>query len=152
LQTDERGIPLKPASVAGTPFDFSKPTALGLNIGADDPQMTGRRGYNHTWLLGNDGKLVRAARLADPSSGRTLEVLTTEPSIHVYTANWFSGKDRGAEGRIYTQHDAVALETQHLPDSPNRPDFPTTALRPGEIFKSTTIYRFGVAKTDAAKN
>jgi aldose 1-epimerase len=146
LGTDQRGIPTDGgAPVAGTPFDFSEPTPIGRSIHSEHPQMEGRRGYNHSWLLGHRGELVTAAKLADPGSGRTLEVLTTEPSIHVYTANWFSGKDKGAQGTIYAQHDSVALETQHLPDSPNRPDFPTTALWPGQTFRSTTIYRFGIS-------
>jgi aldose 1-epimerase len=145
LLTDDRGIPLRDsAEVAKTPFDFTKAKALRECIAAAHPQMVGRRGYNHSWILGNDGKLVRAALLADPGSGRTLEVLTTEPSIHAYTANWFSGKDKGAQGSIYAMHDSIALETQHYPDSPNRPDFPSTLLRPGETYRSTTIYRFGV--------
>ena len=94
---------------------------------------------------GADGHALRpAALLEHPGSGRTLEVLTTEPSIHIYTANHFDGSDIGAAGVPLARHSCVALETQHLPDSPNRPDFPSTALRPGDVFRSTTVFRFGV--------
>jgi aldose 1-epimerase len=97
-------------------------------------------------VLGNKGRLALAARLTDPGSGRTMEVLTTEPSLHAYTANWFPGTDKGAQGSVYRQHDAIALEAQHFPDSPNRPEFPSTLLRPGQVFRSTTIYRFGIER------
>jgi aldose 1-epimerase len=106
------------------------------------PQLEGRRGYNHSWVLGNRGKLALAASVTDPGSGRRLDVLTTEPSLHAYTANYFPGTDKGAQGRIYRQHDAIALEAQHYQDSPNQPEFPSTILRPGETYRATTIFRF----------
>lgn len=130
--------------VTGTPFDFRVPASIRSKVDRPHPLMTAPRGFNHSWLLPKDGKLVRAATLSDPKSGRVMEVWTTEPSIHVYTANYFSGENRGAQGTVYRALDAVALETQHLPDSPNRPDFPSTLLRPGETYRSTTIYRFGL--------
>ncbi|HEY0413050.1 MAG TPA: aldose epimerase family protein [Allosphingosinicella sp.] len=145
LETDQGGIPSgRFLPVAGTPFDFRRPRAMGELIDVPHPQMLGRRGYNHSWILSFDGRLHLAARLSDPVSGRALEVLTTEPSLVVYTGNWFSGRDKGAEGKVYRPHDGVALEAQHLPDSPNRPEFPSTRLAPGMAWRSTTVYRFTV--------
>jgi aldose 1-epimerase len=147
LETDERGIPTgRTVSVEGTPFDFRRPVPIGSHIDLPHDQMTGRRGFNHSWLLDNEGKLESAAVVTDPGSGRELEVLTTEPSLHAYTANWFSGQIRGAQGKLYRPHDGLALETQHYPDAPNRPDFPSTELRPGETFRSTTVYRFSASR------
>ncbi len=147
LETDSSGRPGAGGfAVAGTPFDFRRAAPLRTCVAARHPQLDGRRGCNHSWLLGPGGRLRRAARLSDPASGRVMDVLTTEPSIHVYTANWIPGTDAGAQGTLYRAHDAVALETQHLPDSPNRPGFPSTLLRPGDVFRSTTIYRFGTQR------
>lgn len=143
LETSQAGIPTGGyVSVADTPFDFRSAAPIGSALDRPHPQLEGRRGLNHAWVLGKRGRLALAARLSDRGSGRTMEVLTTEPSLHAYTANWFSGTDKGAQGAIYRQHDAVALETQHFPDSPNQPSFPSTLLRPGKVFRSTTIYRF----------
>lgn len=145
VETDAGGIPTGNfLPVRGTPFDFRRPVPVGKALDASHPQLEGRRGLNHGWLLKGRGSLGRAALLADPSSGRQMEVRTTEPSLHVYTGNWFSGADKGAQGSPYRPHEGIALETQHLPDSPNRPAFPPTVLRPGEVFRSTTIYRFSV--------
>ena len=145
LETDEKGIPTgKMVAVEGTPFDFRRPAAIGSRIDLSHAQMAGRRGFNHSWVLNNGGKLSLAATVLDPVSGRRLEVLTTEPSLHAYTGNWFSGQVLGAQGKLYRPHDGLALETQHYPDAPNRPDFPSTELRPGETFRSTTVYRFSV--------
>lgn len=143
----EAGIPtgaLLP--VAGTAFDFRAERAVGDCLEEAMPRISGFCGYNHSWLVSRaePGALVPAARVSDPSSGRTMEVLTTEPSVHIYVANHFSGADTGAAGIPLRPHHGLALETQHLPDSPNRPEFPTTLLRPGEVFRSTTIFRFGV--------
>ena len=147
LETDQGGIPTgRFLPVAGTPFDFRRAAVIGDRMKLPHPQMEGRRGFNHSWVLPWGGRLRRAATLSDPESGREMEVLTTEPSLVVYTGNWFSGRDKGAQGTVYRPHDAVALETQHLPDSPNRPEFPSTALRPGEVFRSTTIYRFSAKR------
>jgi aldose 1-epimerase len=152
VETDGGGIPTGTfLPVRTTPFDFRRPAAVGTALDATHPQLEGRRGLNHSWLLKGGRGLRRTASLHDPASGRHLEVLTTEPSLHVYTANWFSGEDKGAQGTAYRPHDGIALETQHLPDSPNRPDFPSTLLRPGEVFRSTTIYRFSTRGTRPSK-
>ena len=144
VATDSGGIPTGAfPSVAGTPLDLRTPTPLGAAIDSRSPPM-GLRGINHAWLFAKSaGRRAPVARLADPASGRTLTVETTEPSIQVYTAGYLDGTDRGPSGRIMHPFDGVALETQHLSDSPNRPAFPSTLLRPGQVFRSTTIWRFG---------
>ena len=148
VETDGGGIPTGNfLPVSATPFDFRRPAAIASALEASHPQLDGRRGLNHGWLLGRGGRLRRAALLTEPVSGRQMEVRTTEPSLHIYTGNWFSGEDKGAQGTPYRPHDGIALETQHLPDSPNRPGFLPTVLRPGEVFRSTTIYRFSARET-----
>jgi len=128
------------APVAGTPLDFRNPTAIGARIEAVRPLT---RGYDHNFVLrGDSGKLAFAARAADPKSGRTLEVWTTEPGVQLYTANGLNGKLVGPGGIAYPLHGGFCLETQHFPDSPNKPNFPTTVLRPGQTFRSTTSLRF----------
>lgn len=142
VETDARGIPTgRMIDVAGTPFDFRRPAPLRQCTRVPRPAST-PPGCNHSWLFPGDGALRRVGRLHDPASGRAMEILTTEPSLHVYTANYMSGSDVGAGGAPLRPLGSVALETQHLPDSPNRPDFPSTLLRPGEPFVSTTILRF----------
>jgi aldose 1-epimerase len=147
VATDAAGIPtgaLPP--VAGTPLDLTEARPLGEGIDSRAAPM-GARGYNHAWRFDMpDGTLAPVARLADPASGRTLTVETTEPSIQVYTGGYIEGLGRGPSGRELQAYDGVALETQHLPDSPNHAEFPSTVLRPGEVFRSTTIWRFGVDK------
>jgi aldose 1-epimerase len=144
VATDPGGIPTGAfPAVAGTPLDLRAPQRLGEAIDSRVPPL-GARGYNHAWLFDKPlGTLAAVARLEDPVSGRTLTVETTEPSIQVYTAGYLDGKDRGPSGRLLMPYDGVALETQHLSDSPNNPGFPSTVLRPGEVFRSTTIWRFG---------
>ncbi|MFI6152457.1 aldose epimerase family protein [Kitasatospora sp. NPDC051170] len=146
--TDERQIPYgRTEPVAGTPFDFTTATPIGKSLHADHPQLTGPGGYDHNWVLRPrpaDGSPARAALLEDPGSGRTLEVLTTEPGVQVYTANGFQGAVTGASGTAYGPYAGIALETQHFPDSPHHPEFPSTVLRPGEEFRSTTVLRLGV--------
>ncbi|WP_033823449.1 aldose epimerase family protein [Kitasatospora sp. MBT63] len=146
---DDRQIPLGPYEpVAGTPFDFTTARPIGKGIHDDHPQLRGPRGYDHNWVLRErpaDGSPARAALLEDPGSGRTLEVLTTEPGIQVYTANHFAGTVSGASGVPYRMYAGVALETQHHPDSPHQPSYPSTELRPGEEFRSTTVLRPGLA-------
>ena len=143
--TDATAIPLgHQQDVAGTPFDFRHPTAIGARIRADDQQLLWAHGYDHNWVLNKTGDRSHpqfAARLHDPSSGRTLDVATTQPGVQVYTGNFLNGTDAGVGG-IYRQTDAVTFETQHYPDSPNQPSFPTTELKPGERFDQTTIFRF----------
>lgn len=134
--------------VAGTPFDFRTPKPIGEDIGADHPQLVLGKGFDHNWVLlrpGPDAGLQPAATLRDPASGRVLEVWTTEPGVQMYTGNFLDGSLHGTSGRAYAQRGGVALETQHFPDSPNQPDFPTTELRPGEVYASTTVFKFGVA-------
>jgi aldose 1-epimerase len=131
------------APVAGTPFDFLKPTAIGARINADNEQLKLGRGYDHNWVLDGDGKKVAvAAEAYEQTTGRVLEVLTDQPGIQFYTGNFLDGTVTGTAGKVYKQRYAFCLETQHFPDSPNHPKFPTTELKPGETFKSTTIFRF----------
>lgn len=146
VATDAGGIPTGAfPAVAGTPLDLRAPRALGPGIDSHAAPM-GEHGYNHAWLFDKPpGKLAPVARLDDPASGRTLTVETTEPSIQVYSGGYIDGQDRGPSGRVMHAFDGVALETQHLSDSPHHPDFPTTLLRPGQVFRSTTIWRFGVS-------
>lgn len=146
-QASEAGIPTGAFEpVAGTAFDFLAERPLGDCLEQAMPRISGFCGYNHSWMVdrGQPGALVPAARVREPRSGRTMEVLTTEPTIHAYVANHFPGTDMGAAGVLLKPHHGLALETQHLPDSPNRPEFPTTLLRPGGVFRSTTVFRFGV--------
>ena len=130
-------------AVAGTAFDFRKPTAIGARIDGTDEQLRFAKGYGHTYVLNHAaGQLGFAARVVEPDSGRVMEVLTTEPGVHFYTGNTLDGSDGGKGGRTYGPRSALCLETQHFPDSPNRPEFPSTVLRPGSRFGSTTVYRF----------
>jgi len=131
--------------VVGSPMDFRKPTAVGAMIDADDEQIRMGVGYDHNFVLDTGGELDRiAARVVDPGSGRVLEVRTTEPGIQLYTGNHLDGSLIGKDGVRYDRRCALCLETQHFPNSPNILDFPSTVLRPGETYRSTTIYRFGV--------
>jgi aldose 1-epimerase len=130
-------------SVEGTPFDFRKATAIGARINADDEQLHRGRGYDHNWVLDSGGgKLTEAAELYDPSSGRVLKVFTDQPGIQFYSGNFLDGSIKGKGGRPYELHAALCLETQHFPDSPNHPDFPTTELKPTERYHTVTVYSF----------
>ena len=134
---DETLIPtgeIKP--VAGTPFDFRQPVRIGKRI----DQVPG--GYDHNFVLDNKGELAVVARVFEPDSGRQLELLTTEPGLQFYSGNFLDGKIRGKAGKTYGPRSAFCLESQHFPDSPNKPNFPSTVLRPGEVFRSRTIFRF----------
>jgi len=125
------------AEVAGTPYDFTTPSTLGSRIAALPD------GYDLNYILDNPGKkLVKAALLSEESSGRTVEVFTTEPGIQLYTG-FYIPQIKGKNGELFGKYSGVALETQHYPDSPNHPEFPSTRLKPGEVFKSKTIYKFG---------
>jgi aldose 1-epimerase len=134
------------AAVAGTPFDFRTPHPIGERIRDGHSQLVIGRGYDHNFVLDHpnpaERSLLPAVTLIDPGSGRRLDVSTTEPGIQVYSGNFFDGADVGASGRMYRQGDGLALETQHFPDSPNQPHFPSAVLRPGQEFTSTTIYTF----------
>lgn len=133
------------AAVDGTPLDFRAPMPIGARLRDPHPQLALARGYDHNLVLDDVGAAepAFAARLEEPRSGRTLEVWTTQPGLQVYSGNVLDGTLRGPSGRAYRQGDGVAFEAQHFPDSPNRPEFPSTVLRPGETFAATTIFRLG---------
>jgi aldose 1-epimerase len=132
------------APVQGTPFDFTSPTTIGARITANDPQLLLARGYDHNWVInrGDNTGLVEAARAEDPQSGRTLTVSTTEPGVQFYTSNFIDGELTGFSGHVYRQGAGFTMETQHYPDSPNHPHFPTTTLKPGQSYDSTTVFAF----------
>jgi len=128
-------------SVEATPFDFRKATAVGARIAANDEQLHLGHGYDHNWVLDSGGgKLTEAAVLSDPSSGRVLKVLTDQPGIQFYSGNFLDGSIKGKGGKPDELHAALCLETQHFPDSPNHPDFPTTELKAGEHYRTVTVY------------
>jgi aldose 1-epimerase len=134
-------------SVTSTPFDFRKSTAVGARINDNDEQLHLGRGYDHNWVLDNaGGKLAEAAELYDPGSGRVLKVLTDQPGIQFYSGNFLDGSIKGKGGVAMQLRSALCLETQHFPDSPNHPKFPSTELKPGERYHTVTIYRFSVRK------
>jgi len=134
-------------NVKGTPFDFTTPTKIGDRINQDDVQLKNGKGYDHNWvLLRNDTELSLAARVSEPTSGRVMEVWTTEPGLQFYSGNFLDGKDIGKGGRKYEFRSAFCLETQHFPDSPNQPTFPNTVLKPGEVYKQKTIYKFMIQR------
>ena len=144
---DEELVPTgEIAPVAGTALDFRVRTPIGLRADDDFDQLTLAGGYDHNFVLDRDGatSLEPAARLEEPSSGRVLEVQTTEPGLQLYSGNFLDGSLTGTSGRRYGFRGGIALETQHFPDSPNREDFPSTVLQPGEVFASSTVYRFGI--------
>jgi aldose 1-epimerase len=129
--------------VAGTPFDFTTPTAIGARIEQNDQQLRLGGGYDHNWVLNkNIGGLTQAAEVYEPKSGRVMDVLTTEPGLQFYTGNFLDGTIHGKGGKAYGKRSAFCMETQHYPDSPNKPNFPSTELKPGHTYKTTTIYRF----------
>lgn len=133
------------APVAGTPFDFTKPERIGARIDADHEQVKLGHGYDHNFVLDRKGEgLAHAANVFDPKTGRVMDVHTTEPGLQIYTANWLDTAGKG--GRRYGRRDAVCFETQHYPDSPNKPEFPSTVLRPGETYRSKTVFTFSVRK------
>ena len=135
------------APVQGTPFDFQKATAIGARIATDDAQLKNGGGYDHNWALDRGGSgLQPAARLVDPKSGRTLDVATTEPGLQFYSGNFLDGSITGKGGRVYKRRTGLCLETQHFPDSPNHPSFPSTILQPGQTYSSKTVFTFGVLK------
>jgi len=132
------------APVAGTPFDFRKPIAIGARISQRNQQLINGNGYDHTWVLDHKkaGDLMLAARVDEPSSGRELEVWTTQPGVQFYCGNFLNGTDIGKGGKPYNKRYGFCLETQHFPDSPNHPNFPTTELKAGETFRSETVFKF----------
>jgi aldose 1-epimerase len=134
--------------VAGTPFDFRSFHRIGDRLRESDQQLVFGRGYDHNWVLDTSSSsgLHRAARLLDPSSGRELTILTKEPGIQFYSGNFLDGTLYGTSGRQYREGDGLALETQHFPDSPNKPGFPSTTLRPGDTYRTTTVYAFSAVR------
>jgi aldose 1-epimerase len=133
------------ASVAGTPFDFRSPMRIGAHIGDDDPQLKIGNGYDHNFVLNSAGSSSDwAARVFEPTTGRTLVVRTTEPGLQFYTGNNLDGSITGKAGHVYRARTGFCLETQHFPDSPNHPNFPSTILRPDQTFLSRTAFTFGV--------
>jgi aldose 1-epimerase len=133
--------------VEGTPFDFRKPRAIGKRINDNDEQLHAGKGYDHNWILNKKAReLSLAARVSEPVTGRVMEVWTTEPGLQFYSGNFLNGKDIGKGGKPYLFRGAFCLETQHFPDSPNHPDFPSIVLKPGERYEQRTVYRFSIKK------
>lgn len=142
---DETLIPtgeLRP--VKGTPFDFTHATAIGARINQDDPQLKVGKGYDHNWVLSDHGSRspVLVAEAYEPKSGRVLQVLSTEPGVQFYSGNFLDGTIQGKGNKVYNHRYAFCLETQHFPDSPNHPKFPSTALKPGQTYSTTTVFKF----------
>ncbi len=131
------------ATVEGTPFDFRTATTIGARIGADHPQIAAGGGYDHNMVFARPGAMEPVVRVYEPTSGRTLTVSTSEPGVQFYTGNFLDGTITGKAGKTYPKRSGFCLETQHFPDSPNKPEFPSTLLRPGETYSSTTAYTFG---------
>ena len=144
LAIDPTAIPLPgpPRPVAGTPFDFRKPIPVGARIRHSDAQLRNGRGYDHNFCLPDDRRLKFAARLAAPRSGRVLELFTDQPGLQIYSGNYLDGSVAGKQGRLYRQSDAICLEPQVWPNAPNRPDFPSPRLGPGEVYRRHIVYRF----------
>jgi aldose 1-epimerase len=134
------------ASVARTPFDFRKGTAIGARIGQPDPQLQRGKGYDHNFVLSQTKPgLFHAVHVMEPKSGRTLDISTTEPGLQFYSGNFLDGTITGKAGHVYGFRSGLVLETQHFPDSPNQPGFPSTVLRPGEEYRTRTVFAFGVS-------
>ncbi len=134
---------LKP--VDGTPFDFRTPTAIGARIGQEDEQLKFGGGYDHNWVFNKQpGQLTLMARVSEPTSGRVMEVWSTEPGLQFYSGNFLDGKNKGKSGWVYQFRNGFCMEPQHYPDSPNHPSFPSVVLKPGQTYRNTIIYRFSV--------
>lgn len=145
LPTDATQIPLGESEpVAGTPMDFVNPKKIGRDIKEDFEALKIGKGYDNCWVIdgAEPGQIQTAALLYAPESGRQLEMLTTQPGIQIYTGNWLTGCPQGKNGHVYNDYDGVALECQHYPDSPNKADYPTTVLRPGETYEEAIIFAF----------
>ena len=145
---DENSIPTgEIRKVEGTPFDFRTPKPVGRDIAADDEQIKNGTGYDHCYVLNKrePGELTLAASMAEPSTGRTMECWTTEPGVQFYSDNWADGY-KGQHGATFGKHSGLCFEAQHFPDSPNRAHFPSTQLKPGEVYVQKTVYKFGTDK------
>ncbi len=135
------------APVEGTPMDFRKPTVIGERLGDDFEQIKRGNGYDHNWVLNKSGNgLTFAAKATEPNSGRSMAVYTNEPGMQFYGGNFLDGTATGKGGKVYGFRSAFCMETQHFPDSPNKPDFPSTILNPGDEYYSVCVYKFGVEK------
>jgi aldose 1-epimerase len=135
------------ASVTNTPFDFRRPTAIGARINQADPQLEYGKGYDHNFVLNRTPTgLTHAVRVVEPKTGRTLDISTTEPGLQFYSGNFLDGTIKGKAGHVYGHRSGLVLETQHFPDSPNHPNFPSTILRPGQQYRSRTVFAFGVQR------
>jgi aldose 1-epimerase len=148
LPADETAIPYgQEATVEETPFDFRTPHKIGERIDNENEQLGFAHGYDHNFCLNKKGENEQSfcARAEDPASGRVMETFTTEPGVQFYTGNFIDGTLKGKGGCMYVRRAGFCLETQHYPDSPNKPQFPNTILRPGETFTSQTVYKFSVA-------
>lgn len=134
------------ASVKGTPMDFTRATKVGARIESDFRRLKIGRGYDHNWVINREkpGCMVPAETEREPKIGRSIEVFTTEPGIQLYTGNFLDGSTIGKSGKPYMFRSGLCLETQHFPDSPNQPQFPSVALRPGETYKTATTYKFSM--------
>lgn len=133
------------ADVTGTPFDFRKPTAIGARINDPDKVLQYGPGYDHNWVINKPlGKLGLQARVTEPTTGRVLEVWSDQPGLQFYAGNFLDGSLTGKEGKIYQRRTAFAMEPQHYPDSPNRPEYPSVELKPGQIYRNIIVYKFGV--------
>lgn len=138
------------APVEGTPFDFRTPTPIGARIGEDNEQLKYAGGYDQNWVINHKkGKLSLDARVTDPESGRVLEILSTSPGLQFYSGNFLDGTIIGKGGEVYPHRGAFVMEPQHYPDSPNHPNFPSTELKPGQVYHNTIIYKFGVEHSDS---
>ena len=134
-------------TVEGTPFDFRKGKTVGQDINAEDEQLRNGLGYDHNMVLNTDGNLsMLAGKITDSGSGISMEIYTTEPGIQFYTGNFLDGKVKGKKGIAYPRRSAICVETQHYPNSPNLSNYPSTVLRPGEIYSSSCIYKFTIEK------
>lgn len=151
LPTDDTAIPYgKPEAVKGTPFDFTSPRAIGERIDDDFEQLHFGKGYDHTYLLNKsvDNEYASAGYCLSPKTGIRMEIVTSEPGLQLYTGNWMTGNFEGKLGKRYPARSAVCFETQHYPDSINKPDYPPVVLRPGQTFESKTSYRFSIDGKD----
>ncbi len=147
LPTSDSLIPVGESEpVAGTPMDFVNAKPLGAEIKADFPALNYGKGYDNCWVIDGyePGQIQEAAELYSPESGRVLNVYTTQPGVQIYTGNWLSGCPAGKNGHVYEDYTGVAIECQNFPDAPNKPDYPTAVLRPGEVYEQAIIFAFGV--------
>ena len=147
LPTDQTQIPLgESAPVAGTPMDFVNEKSVGQDINADFEPLKIGKGYDHCWVIdgAEPGQIQFCCELYAPESGRNMEIYTTQPGVQVYTGNWLTGCPEGKNGHVYNDYDGIAIECQNYPDAPNKADYPSCVLRPGEVYEQAIIFAFGV--------